>query len=99
MAKDPSSLKGLLKGFPLKERRTQTPGDGHILEDASLALNLESHNFFSCLTIAPRELDQLVKPASGLEEGVSQMEGKGCAIALLPDLRYSRSRRMSARRR
>ena len=36
------------------------------------------------LAIAPSELDQLIKPAGGLEEGVGQVEREGRAVALLP---------------
>ena len=46
-----------------------------------------AHNFFCyCLAIRPAELDKLIKPASGLEEGVGQVEREGRAIALLPGL-------------
>jgi len=38
-------LKSLLHALPLEERRTQAPRDGHILEDASLALDSESDDF------------------------------------------------------
>jgi hypothetical protein len=42
---DPAAFKFLLEGLPLEERRTQAPRDGHILEDASLALDPESDDF------------------------------------------------------
>ena len=47
--------------------------------------NADRHNSFSyCLAIGPGELNQLVKPASGLEKRLSEMEHEGGAIALSP---------------
>ena len=42
---DPAAFKFLLEGLPLEERCTQASGNGHILEDASLALDPESDDF------------------------------------------------------
>jgi hypothetical protein len=42
---DPAAFKFLLEGLPLEERCTQAAGNGHILEDASLALDPESDDF------------------------------------------------------
>ena len=85
-SQDPAAFKTLLDGLPFKERRTQAPGDRHILEDASLAFDPESDNFLPHpLAIAPGELDQFIEPAGGLEEGVGQVEREGGAISLLPD--------------
>ena len=42
---DPTAFKFLLEGLPLEERCTQASGNGHILEDASLALDPESDDF------------------------------------------------------
>jgi hypothetical protein len=39
--------------------------------------------FFSCLAIGPGELDKLIKPASGLEERVGQVERESRAMALV----------------
>jgi hypothetical protein len=81
---DPSPLEFLLHALPLQERRTQSLRDGHVLEDAPLAPDPKSHDFLPHpLAIGPRELDQLLKPASGLEEGVSQVECEGGAVAIL----------------
>jgi hypothetical protein len=51
---DSSSFEALLDRFPLKERRAQTLRDGHILEDAPLALDPQGHNFFSYCLESPR---------------------------------------------
>ena len=78
-------LKALLDILPLDERRAQGTRDRHILEDAPLPLNAKRHNFFSyCLAIPPCELDQLIEPAGGLKQRISQVECQGRAIALLP---------------
>ena len=83
---DPAAFKFLLEGLPLEERCTQASGNGHILEDASLALDPESDDFLPHpLAIGPSELDQFLEPASGLEKGVGQVEREGGAVALLPD--------------
>ena len=42
---DLAALKAFLDCLPLDERRTQSPRDGHILEDASLSFDPEGHNF------------------------------------------------------
>jgi hypothetical protein len=81
---DSFALESLLNILPLEERCTQGAGNRHILEDASLAFNPEGHDFLSHpLAISPRELDQLLEPAGGLEKGVGQVEREGRAIALL----------------
>ena len=85
---DPAAFKSLLEGLPLEERCTQASGNGHILEDASLALDPESDDFLPHpLAIAPSELDQLLEPAGGLEESVGQVEREGGAVALPPGLK------------
>jgi len=72
--------------FHSRERRTQAPWDGHILEDAPFAFDPESDDFLPHpLAIAPRELDQFLKTAGGLKEGIGQMEREGRPVALLPD--------------
>jgi hypothetical protein len=77
-SQDAAAFKAFLDRLPLEERRTQSPGYRHILEDASLAFDPEGHNFFSyCLAIAPCQLDQFIEPAGGLEEGVGQVEREG----------------------
>ena len=87
---DPAAFKFLLEGLPLEERCTQASGSGHILEDASLALDPESDDFLPHpLAIAPSELDQLLEPAGGLEESVGQMEREGGAVAILPGFQIS----------
>ena len=49
-----------------------------------LALDPEDDNLLPHpLAIAPSELDQLIKPAGGLKEGIGQVECEGGAIALL----------------
>ena len=79
---DPAAFKFLLEGLPLEERCTQASGNGHILEDASLALDPESDDFLPHpLAIAPAELDQFLEPASGLEESVGQVEREGGVIS------------------
>jgi hypothetical protein len=55
------------------------------VKDAPLTFDAQGHNFFSYrLAISPLELDKLIKPASGLKEGVSQVKRERGAIALLP---------------
>jgi hypothetical protein len=46
-SQDPAAFKFLLEGLPLEERCTQASGNGHILEDASLALDPESDDFLA----------------------------------------------------
>jgi hypothetical protein len=85
-SQDPAAFKTLLGALPLEERRTQAPWDGHILEDAPFAFDPESDDFLPHpLAIAPRELDQFLKTAGGLKEGIGQMEREGRPVALLPD--------------
>jgi hypothetical protein len=85
-SQDAAAFKALLDALPLKERRTQASGNGHILKDAPLALDPESDNFLPHpLAIAPGKLDQLLEPAGGLEESVGQVEREGGAVALPPD--------------
>ena len=58
-------------------------GDRHILEDASLAFDPQGDNFLPHpLAIGPGELDQFIKPAGGLEEGVGQVKREGGAVAI-----------------
>jgi hypothetical protein len=76
-AKGPAAFKFFLDALPLEERRAQAPGDGHILEDAPLALDSESDDVLPHpLAIGPAELDKLTKPAGSLKEGVGQVERK-----------------------
>ena len=42
---DPVAFKALLEDFPLEKRLAEAPGDRHILEYASLALDPKSHDF------------------------------------------------------
>ena len=44
-SKDASAFEFLLDALPLEERRTQAPGDRHVLEDATLAFDPESDYF------------------------------------------------------
>jgi hypothetical protein len=48
-SQDAAAFKAFLDRLPLEERRTQSPGYRHILEDASLAFDPEGHNFFFLL--------------------------------------------------
>jgi hypothetical protein len=74
-----------MDSFPLLERLVQSPGNRHILKDAALALDSQSDDVLPHpLAIAPADLDQLLKPAGGLEESVGQVEREGRAISLLP---------------
>jgi hypothetical protein len=55
------SAKALLHGLPLKERDTQAPWDGHILEDA-LAVNARATISFPTAWQSPQcQLDQFVE--------------------------------------
>ena len=57
----------------------------HILEDVALSLDPESNNLLPHpLAIAPSELNQFIKLASGLEKSVGQVEREGGAVAILP---------------
>jgi hypothetical protein len=78
------AFKGFLNLLPLKQRRAQGSGNRNVVEDATLPLNPQRHNFFSyCLAVSPPKLDQLIKPASGLKQRISQVERELRAIALL----------------
>ena len=44
-SQDPAAFKSLLDVLPLAQRRTQAPGDGHILEDAPFAFDPQGDNF------------------------------------------------------
>ena len=80
-------LKPSWMSFHSRSAALKASRDRHILEDAPLALNPESHNFFSCLAIWPSELDQFLEPAGGLEESVGQVGREGGAVVLPPGLK------------
>jgi len=62
-SENPHRSKGLLNVLSLRERRTHGARNRHIVEDAPLAFNPQSHNFlFLRIAIGPGELTQFIKP-------------------------------------
>ena len=77
-------LKVSCTAFPLEERVLGVTGTSS--KHATFPPNSEGDDFLPHpLAISPSELDQLIEPAGGLEEGVGQVEREAGAVALLPD--------------